>query len=679
MFESVPVVTWSRRSRHRLLVGALAAAVVAPVVLLASGSGAHAANLPPYQVTLPDLQIEVPTSLISVGTNPDTGDTQLQFTHITWDAGTGPFVIDAPHYNKKTGMGSFVQRIYASRGNGSWRKAYTVPLAAVGIFQPPSDYQLPLTRFTLDEVNPDGSPGTVVATSPKQDYCITADTYVGGVPNTPNQTYPPQSDCTGPRKPLGLAVGWGDQYDQTDNGQPIDLTGVADGTYILHAEVDPDHLFVESDATNDVTNTLLTINVAQQTVTVLSQTGPPQSVPAVTMATPAAGARLHGTVTLLASVRPASSPVTSVQYLVDGEPVGPPVRSAPFSLRWPTEDVLPGRHEVSARVTDAAGVVATAPVRSIDVTGTGASSGTPATATPTILLANPTPGETESGTVPVAAVVRDSSAVRSVQFALDGRPLGRPVSSAPFAVQWPTTTTTGGRHTLSAEALDEAGNVFDSQAVPVVVTNPAPPMTCFVLQATVHARGTGRSTAPPLHTASAGETVLAFVSTTGNVHRVRVEGGGLGWKLVRSAGEARGGVEVWAATAHDVRGGIRITATTGGSRAQVDLTVMTMEGVRGIGASSAASGAAGAPHASLRTTDATSLVFAAGTLSGAQPALPRGWVALRTSSSGGERSWSQYTNWPAGPKGTLVSLHDGGGPGGPWSVVAVELLRDPGA
>jgi hypothetical protein len=108
-----------------------------------------------------------------------------------------------------------------------------VPVAATGVFDPPSDYQFPLTKFTLNTVNPDGSIGSVVATSPKTDYCITGDTYVGGVPNTPNQTYIPQTNCTDPTKPLGWSVGWGDEYDQTDNGQPIDLTGVADGTYIL--------------------------------------------------------------------------------------------------------------------------------------------------------------------------------------------------------------------------------------------------------------------------------------------------------------------------------------------------------------------------------------------------------------------------------------------------------------
>jgi lysyl oxidase len=124
---------------------------------------------------------------------------------------------------------------------GSYRS-----LSVTGVFDAPDNYQFPLASFTLNTVNSDGSPGPVVATSPKTDYCITGDTFVGGVPNTPNQTFIPATNCDDPTKPLGWSVGWGDQYDQTDSGQPIDLTGVPDGTYVLHATVDPQHVLTES-------------------------------------------------------------------------------------------------------------------------------------------------------------------------------------------------------------------------------------------------------------------------------------------------------------------------------------------------------------------------------------------------------------------------------------------------
>ena len=82
-----------------------------------------------------------------------------------------------------------------------------MPLPVTGVFDPPDNYQFPLTSFTLNHVNTDGSLGTVVATSPKKDYCITGDTHVGGVPNTPNSSFIPQNNCTDPTKPLGWSVG----------------------------------------------------------------------------------------------------------------------------------------------------------------------------------------------------------------------------------------------------------------------------------------------------------------------------------------------------------------------------------------------------------------------------------------------------------------------------------------
>jgi len=240
-------------SSRRAYLGALVLLAIAGLmaVNLCAVSRAGAAT-----VTLPDMQIKVPTNLISIGADPVTGHRMLRFTHITWDAGPGPFEID-PAFNPATGTATFVQAIYNSPSPGVWSLDHTIPLSVTGVYDPPDDYQFPLTSFTLNTVNGDGSPGAVVATSPKTDYCITADAFVGGVPNTPNQTFIPQANCGDPTKPLGWSVGWGDQYDQTDSGQPIDLTGVPDGTYVLHATVDPQHVLTESNIANNVTDTTL--------------------------------------------------------------------------------------------------------------------------------------------------------------------------------------------------------------------------------------------------------------------------------------------------------------------------------------------------------------------------------------------------------------------------------------
>src|SRR5262249_61681680 len=108
------------------------------------------------------------------------------------------------------------------------------PTAPVGVFPPSFDYDFPLNSFTL--LN---NAGKVVARSPKTDYCITGDFRLSGIPNTPNTTSPPTSNCGDPTLPLGWSVGWGDEYDQTDDGQPIDRSGVPAGVYTLRGVGDP--------------------------------------------------------------------------------------------------------------------------------------------------------------------------------------------------------------------------------------------------------------------------------------------------------------------------------------------------------------------------------------------------------------------------------------------------------
>jgi hypothetical protein len=826
-------------------------------------------------ITLPDLQILVPTGDISIGNNPVTQDRQLQFTHITWDAGAGPFAIQ-PHYNSSTGLSKFVQDIYDRIGPEKWTIDHTVPVAVNGTFDPPSDYRFPLTRFTLNVANPDGTPGAVVAVSPKTDYCITADTYVGGVPHTPNKTSPPQDNCTNPTQLLGFSVGWGDEYDQTDNGQPIDLTGVPDGTYVLQATVDPQHVFTESDSTNNVVDTEL--RITGNSVAVLSQDSPVTVPPTVALTSPAPGAQVQGTVALSAMAT-ASAPATvaSVQYLLDGEPLGPPVTTAPYAASWTVGNTSIGPHTLGAQVTDSNGTVGTAPVQKVRVVrsssgglsidasttqdgrnavstkafstnvagdvlvafagldgpsngkqnttisgaeltwhrvtranaqlgdaeawtatastvlknvrvtsrprvsgfaqqltvlafsgaaGTGAaasasapsgapsvtittqtagsdsfavgadwdnaiartpdtgqslidqwvdstdgdtfwvqgSSGTSAAAgepvtiddtaptsdqwnmaavevtpapssTPELSLVNPVPDQVVSDTTPVVAVVHDGVAVRSVSFLVDGRPLASPGGTSPYAVPWDTTEASNGTHTLTAVATDADGRTVRTDER-VMVANPAPPMTCFVLQARVSAHGAGRVTAPVFHTASAGESLVAFVQSAPGSGGAEVSGSGLDWHVVRRERTPQGDVAVWTAVAPKVLNAVAVSSTT--PTGDQNLTVIALEGTDGVGTSVSVSGSGGGSGGSLTTTRPTSLVFAAGIDAGTATPIPPGWTALdqNVQLASGRTAWIQYTNQPTNDAPQPVTLPQPGKAQEGWATVAVELPGD---
>lgn len=762
-----------------------ALALLMLVVIAAADTPAAAAGAP---VTLPDMQILVPTNAISVGIDPTSGDRQLRFTHVTTDIGAGPFELD-PTYDSNTGTSTFVQVIYNSPSPGKWVRDHTVPVAVTGNWSPPSDYQFPLASFTLNQVNSDASLGPVVATSPKTDYCMTGDTRLTGVANTPNQTFISQGNCTDPTQRLGWSVGWGDEYDQTDSGQPIDLTGVPDGTYILRGVVDPLHVLTESDTTNDVTDT--TLQISGDNVTVLSQTngdpptggfggsssagsggsssagsggssstgaGTPSSggsgvrPPTIRLTSPSANARISGRITLRAVPSPvAPAKVAWVQFLLDGQPLGRRVAGPRYTYAWTIGRTRLGRHLLSARVTDSKGDVGTArsvpvlvgpakldvrwlrwrrgtftvvvgklpkraalwvklefargrprvmitkgrrlrvrtqrPARVLLRVVVGRRQlGTAITArlgeAPTVRITNPIAGETLSSTVPLVADATDDVAVSSVQFAVDGKHIGTPVTAPPYAVHWRTTTVGPGRHVISALATDPTGHTAKTTAV-VNVRNPPPPMTCFVQQADLSARGHGDASTASFHTAAAGETLLAFVSADGPAgahQRATVSGAGLSWRLVRRANSSPGDSEIWTATAHRILTAARVTSVLDRPNFDESLTVVAMEGAAGVGSAVAGSGRTGAPRVGLRTKADTSLVFAVGNERDHAVAriLPTGSVSLDQwlDNSTGDTFWSQYTNQATERAGTAITVRALQPVTDRWNLAAVELEGD---
>jgi hypothetical protein len=97
---------------------------------------------------------------------------------------------------------------------------------------------------------------------------------------------------------------------------------------------------------------------------------------------------------------------------------------------------------------------------------------------PTVDLASP--GADVSGTVTLNADAADDQAVVEVRFLADGVLIGSD-TTAPYSIDWDTTTAANGQVTLTAEAEDEAGNVGVSGDVVVNVQN-AQPVTLTQLQ-----------------------------------------------------------------------------------------------------------------------------------------------------------------------------------------------------
>jgi hypothetical protein len=859
-----------------------AAAVLAAAVLAAMALAAGATAAP---IAYPDLQVLMPTNDMYVVASG--GQRTLEFTHITSDLGAGPLEI-RPSYNAATGIAQGYQALYTEPKPGTWTFDHTVPIVGPMRWVPPSDYAFPLDRFWLYDVGTGGGPGRIVASSPKVDFCMTSDTFVGGVPDAPAENEYPSGECSSPEGRLGLTVGWGDQYEATDGGEGIDISNLPNGTYWLRGEVDPYHYLQESNTGNDITDTKLQIEGTK--VTVLEQRNPDSTPPAVTLTSPGSGASVSGSATLTAAASGPAS-ISSVQFLLDGRAIGTPVKTAPYTLDWNVGSTTPGFHYLSAQATDARGFIGTAPAQPITIAtragsvvvesavsqkgktsvtspafsvapgavllafansdgpatghqtmsvsgagltwslvarensqpgdaeiwtataasglvsatvtssatfanysqglavvalkgaeGIGASAtaaagsgaptvslfatqagstafatGTdwdkatarvpapeqalltqildtsngdtywsqylesPSTSTgqvmtlsdtsptsdrwdlaavevhapapppdtepPTVAVVNPAASQTVSGTAQVAAEASDDGFVRSVQFYLDGHPLSSSVTQAPYAVSWNTAAVANGAHTLTAVAVDGAGNVGESAPVDVVVQNPALHGPCFVMDANATAEGTGAVTTGAITTAEAGEQLLAFVSS-GGPHELRqtakVTGGGLEWKLVRRANGQAGDVEIWHATAAAPLSGVTFTSTPARKGYEQTLTVIAMQMSLGIGHSAGASAASGEPRVSLLTSEAEDLVFAVGEdpsdATGRTPAANQVLLHQSLDTAGARTFWTQYTGQITGKTGSLLTMGDTAPATDAWNMAAVELRGDgPGA
>jgi uncharacterized protein (TIGR03118 family) len=96
----------------------------------------------------------------------------------------------------------------------------------------------------------------------------------------------------------------------------------------------------------------------------------------------------------------------------------------------------------------------------------------PDTVAPTVTLTAPTAASTVVGTVALTATATDDKGVASVEFFVGGTTSLGKVTTAPYTVNWNTTTAANAAASLTAVALDAANNRTTSAAVSVTVNNP---------------------------------------------------------------------------------------------------------------------------------------------------------------------------------------------------------------
>jgi hypothetical protein len=189
---------------------------------------------------------------------------------------------------------------------------------------------------------------------------------------------------------------------------------------------------------------------AARTVTVSNAAD--TTLPTVSVTAPAAGATVSGTVTVSASASD-NVGVVGVRFTVDGAAIGVEDTVAPYQISWNSNTVANGSRVIRAVARDGAGNVRTSSARTVVVNNVSAD-----TTQPNLTITAPTAGAAVAGQVSITASAGDNVGVVGVQFRLDGANLGAEDTSAPFSIQWNSTSVLNGIHRLSAVARDSAGN-----------------------------------------------------------------------------------------------------------------------------------------------------------------------------------------------------------------------------
>jgi hypothetical protein len=180
---------------------------------------------------------------ISVGTSG--GRTQLRFSATIVNVGTAPFELSASRSDTSSPFSvsqliggaevatPSVSLVFGGDGHGHW-------------------HIRDLERYELRRIDN----GVKVGTSSKSGFCFFDTTFYRSLPGTPSSSVYRSSGCGTEGSldvTMGLSVGWGDRYPASLPDQYIDITGLANGRYLLHAEADPEHWFTELDESNNAT------------------------------------------------------------------------------------------------------------------------------------------------------------------------------------------------------------------------------------------------------------------------------------------------------------------------------------------------------------------------------------------------------------------------------------------
>jgi hypothetical protein len=190
-----------------------------------------------------------------------------------------------------------------------------------------------------------------------------------------------------------------------------------------------------------------------------SQASLDDTAPAVAITSPIAGSFLSGAVDIAASAGDDVS-VAGVEFYVDNALLDTDTTND-YQVPFDTTAVPDGTHTLQARAFDAAGNVGHSGPIAVIVDN----------APPEVSITSPGDRATVSGNIVLSAAASDNNSVDRVDFYREGGVLLGTDTVEPYALEWDPSGVSDGQHTLSARAVDRAGNTASSAPITVLVDN----------------------------------------------------------------------------------------------------------------------------------------------------------------------------------------------------------------
>jgi hypothetical protein len=187
--------------------------------------------------------------------------TLLAFSSLIVNMGQGPLISQGVRSNMRSHMMRGDQLI--KRDDGSTRRVKNVAKIHWSTSSDHSHWhQVGFDRFALKKFD-----GTVLKRAAKQGFCIgdraKADLTLPGAPQTPKYTGHCQMNKPKAKRVIsGFSVGWGDDYPPFLEGQSINVTGFAAGTYCLEHRVTGK--YTEVSKANNIGAAIVTIDPLAQ-------------------------------------------------------------------------------------------------------------------------------------------------------------------------------------------------------------------------------------------------------------------------------------------------------------------------------------------------------------------------------------------------------------------------------